>query len=51
DVAVRIGDRIVSGVFETIDEEGRLVIRSPQGVIRTIAAGEVHFGAVASARV
>ena len=51
DVAVRIGERVVSGTFETIDEEGRLVIRSPQGVIRTIAAGEVHFGAVASARV
>lgn len=50
DVAVRIGERVVSGIFETIDEEGRLVIRSPQGVIRTIAAGEVHFGAVASAR-
>lgn len=50
DVAVRIGDRVVSGIFETIDEEGRLVIRSSQGVVRTIAAGEVHFGAVASAR-
>ena len=49
DVAVRIGDRIVSGVFETIDEEGRLVIRSSQGKVRTVAAGEVHFGAVASA--
>jgi BirA family biotin operon repressor/biotin-[acetyl-CoA-carboxylase] ligase len=50
DVAVRVGDDVYSGIFETIDEEGRLVIRSRGGVTRTIAAGEVHFGAVASAR-
>lgn len=50
DVAVRIGDRVVSGVFETIDDDGRLVIRSSVGEVRTIAAGEVHFGAVASSR-
>ncbi|MCX5512012.1 biotin--[acetyl-CoA-carboxylase] ligase [Kaistia algarum] len=51
DVAVRIGDRVVSGTFETIDDEGRLVIRSSAGLVRTVAAGEVHFGAVASAKV
>lgn len=48
-VAVRIGGRVVSGIFETIDDTGRLVIRS-EGECRTIAAGEVHFGAAASAR-
>jgi BirA family biotin operon repressor/biotin-[acetyl-CoA-carboxylase] ligase len=50
DVAVRVGDEVYSGVFETIDEEGRLVIRSHNGMMRTIAAGEVHFGATATAR-
>jgi BirA family biotin operon repressor/biotin-[acetyl-CoA-carboxylase] ligase len=49
-VAVRVGEQVFSGVFETIDEEGRLVIRSPEGLIRTIAAGEVHFGTVATSR-
>jgi BirA family transcriptional regulator, biotin operon repressor / biotin---[acetyl-CoA-carboxylase] ligase len=50
-VAVRLGDRVVSGIFETIDETGRLVVRLPDGQSRTIAAGEVHFGAVASNRI
>ncbi|MCX5493165.1 biotin--[acetyl-CoA-carboxylase] ligase [Kaistia dalseonensis] len=50
DVAVRVGGEVFSGIFETIDDEGRLIIRSREGVIRTIAAGEVHFGAVASSR-
>ncbi|WEK52725.1 MAG: biotin--[acetyl-CoA-carboxylase] ligase [Candidatus Kaistia colombiensis] len=49
-VAVRVGEQVFSGVFETIDEEGRLVIRSPDGLVRTIAAGEVHFGTVATSR-
>lgn len=49
-VAVRIGDDVFSGAFETIDEQGRLVVRSPGGLSRTIAAGEVHFGAVATVR-
>ncbi|WP_029073452.1 biotin--[acetyl-CoA-carboxylase] ligase [Kaistia adipata] len=49
-VTVRVGEEVSSGVFETIDEEGRLVIRSPQGLVRTVAAGEVHFGAAATSR-
>jgi BirA family biotin operon repressor/biotin-[acetyl-CoA-carboxylase] ligase len=49
-VAVRVGDEVVSGIFETIDDAGRLVIRSESGAMRAIAAGEVHFGAVASVR-
>ncbi|MBB5751245.1 biotin--[acetyl-CoA-carboxylase] ligase [Prosthecomicrobium pneumaticum] len=49
-VAVRIGEEVFRGVFETIDEEGHLVIRSGEGKMRTIAAGEVHFGTVATAR-
>jgi BirA family biotin operon repressor/biotin-[acetyl-CoA-carboxylase] ligase len=35
-------------VFETIDEDCRFVIRTGGGPVR-IAAGDVHFGAVASA--
>jgi BirA family biotin operon repressor/biotin-[acetyl-CoA-carboxylase] ligase len=50
EVAVRVGDSVVSGVFETIDREGRLLIRTSDGTTRTVTAGEIHFGAVATAR-
>lgn len=49
EVAVRVDGEVVRGVFETIDEDCRFVIRDPQGKAITIAAGDVHFGAVASA--
>ena len=48
-VAVRIDGNVVRGTFETIDEDCRFVIRDESGARRTIAAGDVHFGAVASA--
>ncbi len=50
EVAIRIGSDVFSGSFETIDDHGRLVVRSAGGVMRTVAAGEVHFGAVATVR-
>ena len=50
DVAVSVGSEVFAGTFETIDEEGRLVIRDHDGQRREIAAGEVHFGTVATAR-
>jgi BirA family biotin operon repressor/biotin-[acetyl-CoA-carboxylase] ligase len=49
EVAVRVEGRVVRGIFETIDEDCRFVIRDPQGDRIAIAAGDVHFGAVASA--
>ena len=49
EVAVRFEGRIVRGVFETIDEDCRFVIREIGGGRIAIAAGDVHFGAVASA--
>ena len=51
EVAVRIDGNVVRGTFETIDEDCRFVIRDDEGSVLTIAAGDVHFGAVASARV
>ena len=50
EVAVRVGERVVRGIFETIDEECRFVIREGSGAAIPIAAGDVHFGAVASER-
>jgi BirA family biotin operon repressor/biotin-[acetyl-CoA-carboxylase] ligase len=48
-VAVRIDGEVVRGVFDTIDDECRFVIRKGDGRQVTVAAGDVHFGAVASA--
>ena len=48
-VAVRLGNDVLRGIFETIDEEGRLVVRGADGAARTVSAGDVHFGAAATA--
>ncbi|WP_457106309.1 biotin--[acetyl-CoA-carboxylase] ligase [Methylobacterium sp. P5_C11] len=49
EIAVRSGGHILRGVFETIDEGGRLVILAPDGNRHTVTAGEVHFGTAATA--
>lgn len=49
EVAVRLDGNVIRGVFETIDEDCRFVIRDERGEIVRVAAGDVHFGAVASA--
>jgi len=49
EVAVRIDGNVVRGIFETIDEDCRFVVRDSNGATVAIAAGDVHFGAVASA--
>jgi BirA family biotin operon repressor/biotin-[acetyl-CoA-carboxylase] ligase len=48
EVAVRIDGNVVRGTFETIDADCRFVVRDRTGAALTIAAGDVHFGAVAS---
>ena len=48
-IAVQIGEEVCRGTFETIDEEGRLVVRTSDGSAHRIAAGDVHFGAAATA--
>lgn len=49
-VAVSHDGRVVRGIFETIDDDGRLVVRAEDGLRIAITAGDVHFGATASAR-
>lgn len=49
-IAIRIGEDVFSGTFETIDAEGRLILRAGDGSSRAITAGEVHFGGAATAR-
>ncbi len=48
-VAVNTGSDIIQGVFETIDDNGCLVIRTTENNVRTIAAGDVVFGVARSA--
>jgi BirA family transcriptional regulator, biotin operon repressor / biotin---[acetyl-CoA-carboxylase] ligase len=47
-IAVHMGESVFRGTFETIDADGRLVVRSEDGSARMISAGEVHFGAAAT---
>ena|ERR1700742_3974077 len=48
-VAVHTGKETVSGMFDTIDEAGCMIVRTPDGGRVAISAGDVHFGAAASA--
>jgi BirA family biotin operon repressor/biotin-[acetyl-CoA-carboxylase] ligase len=41
ELRARLGTRELTGRFETIDDEGRLRLRLPDGNIETIASGEV----------
>jgi BirA family transcriptional regulator, biotin operon repressor / biotin---[acetyl-CoA-carboxylase] ligase len=47
-VSVRVGSGTVSGIFETLDDWGRLVVRTADGRTTQISAGEVHFGTAAT---
>lgn len=47
-VAVRVGESILRGTFETLDEEGRLIVLTDTGIRQSVTAGEVHFGVAAS---
>ncbi|ODT71712.1 MAG: biotin--[acetyl-CoA-carboxylase] ligase [Pelagibacterium sp. SCN 63-23] len=49
-VAVQQDGVVRRGIFETIDSAGRLIIRDDDGSRHPITAGDVHFGATASAR-
>jgi BirA family transcriptional regulator, biotin operon repressor / biotin---[acetyl-CoA-carboxylase] ligase len=48
-VAVHTGASTVQGIFDTIDETGCMVVRTSDGAPVSISAGDVYFGAAASA--
>lgn len=50
EVAVSRDGDIVRGIFESIDESGRLIVRANDNRRIAITAGDVHFGATASLR-
>src|SRR6202795_3853500 len=47
-VAVHTGGSTVEGTFDTIDESGCLIIRTSEGRLMPISAGDVYFGSAAS---
>ncbi|RYE74939.1 MAG: biotin--[acetyl-CoA-carboxylase] ligase, partial [Hyphomicrobiales bacterium] len=49
-VAVSRDGEVVNGIFETIDDAGRLIVRANDNSRVAITAGDVHFGATASVR-
>jgi BirA family biotin operon repressor/biotin-[acetyl-CoA-carboxylase] ligase len=48
-VSILSGGSTATGTFETIDETGCMIVRTSDGRRQPISAGEVYFGAVASA--
>jgi BirA family biotin operon repressor/biotin-[acetyl-CoA-carboxylase] ligase len=50
EVAVKRDADVVRGIFETIDDSGRLIVRGADNSRVAISAGDVHFGVTASVR-
>ena len=49
-VAIKSGNAVVEGTFDTIDEQGCMVVRTREGRLVPITAGDVYFGGAASVR-
>jgi BirA family transcriptional regulator, biotin operon repressor / biotin---[acetyl-CoA-carboxylase] ligase len=49
-VSVQLGASTLSGIFDTIDDAGCLIVATADGRRVPISAGDVHFGSAASAR-
>jgi BirA family biotin operon repressor/biotin-[acetyl-CoA-carboxylase] ligase len=47
-VSIQVGGRTIAGIFETIDENGHLIVLTNEGRRMPIASGEVFFGDAAS---
>jgi BirA family transcriptional regulator, biotin operon repressor / biotin---[acetyl-CoA-carboxylase] ligase len=48
-VAIKSAGSTIEGIFETIDEQGCMIVRTPDGRLMPITAGDVYFGSAASA--
>jgi BirA family biotin operon repressor/biotin-[acetyl-CoA-carboxylase] ligase len=49
-VAIKAGGAPIEGIFDTIDEQGCMIVRTAAGSRVPITAGDVYFGNAASAR-
>jgi BirA family transcriptional regulator, biotin operon repressor / biotin---[acetyl-CoA-carboxylase] ligase len=48
-VAIKSAGSTIEGTFETINEQGCMIVRTPAGRLMPITAGDVYFGSAASA--
>jgi BirA family transcriptional regulator, biotin operon repressor / biotin---[acetyl-CoA-carboxylase] ligase len=48
-VTIKSGGSTIEGAFDTIDEQGCMIVRTAAGRLVPIAAGDVYFGTAASA--
>lgn len=44
EIAIQVGERTMRGIFETLDDDGRLMLRGDSGVLVPVGAGEVQLG-------
>ena len=49
-VAIKSGGSDIEGTFDTIDEQGCMIVRTAAGRLVPITAGDVYFGTAASVR-
>jgi BirA family biotin operon repressor/biotin-[acetyl-CoA-carboxylase] ligase len=49
-VAIKSGGVAIEGTFDTIDEQGCMIVRTAAGRLVPITAGDVYFGSAASTR-
>jgi BirA family transcriptional regulator, biotin operon repressor / biotin---[acetyl-CoA-carboxylase] ligase len=47
-VAIKTGNSVLEGTFDTLDETGCLVVRTDEGRRLPVSAGDVYFGSAAS---
>jgi BirA family biotin operon repressor/biotin-[acetyl-CoA-carboxylase] ligase len=48
-VAIQTGNSTIEGTFDTLDETGCMIVRTADGRLLPVSAGDVYFGAAASA--
>jgi BirA family biotin operon repressor/biotin-[acetyl-CoA-carboxylase] ligase len=48
-VAIKSGSTLIEGIFDTIDEQGCMIVHTTDGNLVPITAGDVYFGSVSSA--
>ena len=49
-VAIKSGGAVIEGTFDTIDEQGCMIVRTSGGKLVPVSAGDVYFGSAASMR-
>ncbi len=48
EMSIKTGETILSGIFRSLDEQGRLVLQAADGAEMSVSAGDVYFGTAAT---